>query len=140
MANSMGGLRKNTNRMNAMFQNAGYQIGDFAVQVQSGQNVLVAFSQQGAQLAGLLPGLTGALTGVGLVVGTSLLRAFTEGGTAFKSFSELIEQAVESTNAYADALNLLMPMPMLLGALKRLLILSLALKFLSSLGLNCAKS
>ena len=104
MANSMGGLRKNTNRMNAMFQNAGYQIGDFAVQVQSGQNVLVAFSQQGAQLAGLLPGLTGALTGVGLVVGTSLLRAFTEGGTAFKSFSELIEEAVESTNAYADAL------------------------------------
>lgn len=104
MANSMGGLRKNTNRMNAMFQNAGYQIGDFAVQVQSGQNVLVAFSQQGAQLAGLLPGLTGALAGVGLVVGTSLLRAFTEGGTAFKSFSELIEQAVESTNAYADAL------------------------------------
>ena len=104
MASSMGGLRKNTNRMNAMFQNAGYQIGDFAVQVQSGQNVLVAFSQQGAQLAGLLPGLTGALTGVGLVVGTSLLRAFTDGGTAFKSFSELIEEAVESTNAYADAL------------------------------------
>jgi len=104
MANAMGGLRKNTNRMNAMFQNAGYQIGDFAVQVQSGQNVLVAFSQQGAQLAGLLPGLTGALTGVGLVVGTSLLRAFTEGSTMFKSFSDLISEASESAKNYASAL------------------------------------
>jgi len=104
MANSMGGLRKNTNRMNAMFQNAGYQVGDFAVQVQSGQNVLVAFSQQGAQLAGLLPGLTGAIAGVGLVVGSSLVRAFTEGNTAFKSFSELIEGAVESADDYVDAL------------------------------------
>lgn len=104
MASSMGGLRKNTNRMNAMFQNAGYQIGDFAVQVQSGQNVLVAFSQQGAQLAGLLPGLTGALTGVGLVVGTSLLRAFTEGSTMFKSFSDLISEASESAKNYASAL------------------------------------
>jgi hypothetical protein len=33
-------------------QQAGYQIQDFIVQVQGGQSALVAFSQQGSQLAG----------------------------------------------------------------------------------------
>ncbi|QBX33403.1 phage tail tape measure protein [Paracoccus liaowanqingii] len=54
-------------------QQAGYQIGDFAVQLQAGQNAGVAFSQQAAQLAGLIPGLAGAMTtfaaiGVGLLI------------------------------------------------------------------------
>lgn len=81
---SMTGIRKNTNRMNATIQNAGYQFGDFFVQVQSGQNALVAFSQQGAQLAGLLPGLAGAVTGVGLVIGSMLVRALMDGSSFFK--------------------------------------------------------
>ena len=54
-------------------QQAGYQVGDFAVQLQSGTNAGVAFSQQAAQLAGLIPGLAGAITtfaaiGLGLVI------------------------------------------------------------------------
>ena len=93
---SMTGIRKNTNRMNATIQNAGYQFGDFFVQVQSGQNVLVAFSQQGAQLAGLLPGLAGAVTGVGLVIGSMLARALMESGGLFKSFSDRIDEAKEA--------------------------------------------
>jgi hypothetical protein len=39
-------------------QQVGYQVGDFFVQVQSGQSALVAFGQQGTQLAGLLPGIS----------------------------------------------------------------------------------
>jgi len=35
-------------------QQVGYQVSDFVVQVQSGTNALVAFGQQGSQLAGLL--------------------------------------------------------------------------------------
>jgi hypothetical protein len=38
-------------------QQVGYQVGDFFVQVQSGQSALVAFGQQGTQLAGLIPGI-----------------------------------------------------------------------------------
>jgi hypothetical protein len=38
-------------------QQVGYQVGDFFVQVQSGQNKMVAFAQQATQLAGLLPGI-----------------------------------------------------------------------------------
>ena len=97
---SMTGIRKNTNRMNATIQNAGYQFGDFAVQVQSGQNVLVAFSQQGAQLAGLLPGITGAVLGVSLVIGSSLARALLDGSGFFKSLTESVEDAEAALSSF----------------------------------------
>jgi len=97
---SMTGIRKNTNRMNATIQNAGYQFGDFFVQVQSGQNALVAFSQQGAQLAGLLPGIAGAVTGVGLVLGSMLARTLMEGTDLFKSFGESIKEAATSIEKF----------------------------------------
>ena len=100
---SMTGIRKNTNRMNATIQNAGYQFGDFFVQVQSGQNVLVAFSQQGAQLAGLLPGLAGAVTGVALVIGSMLVRALADGSTFFKSFVDLIEESRKALEEFRGA-------------------------------------
>jgi hypothetical protein len=109
---SMSGVRKNTNRMNAVVQNAGYQFGDFAVQVQSGQNVLVAFSQQGAQLAGLLPGLAGAVAGVALVLGSSLARALMESGALMKSFvgesedaQKSLERLISSTSRLADVVD-----------------------------------
>jgi len=100
---SMTGIRKNTNRMNATIQNAGYQFGDFFVQVQSGQNVLVAFSQQGAQLAGLLPGLAGAVTGVGLVIGSMLVRALMEGSSFFKGMKSSIEDAREAIKSFEQS-------------------------------------
>jgi hypothetical protein len=46
---------KSTNRMGVVTQQAGYQVSDFIVQVQSGTNPFVAFSQQASQLAGVLP-------------------------------------------------------------------------------------
>jgi hypothetical protein len=99
---SMTGIRKNTNRMNATIQNAGYQFGDFFVQVQSGQNALVAFSQQGAQLAGLLPGVAGAVTGVAVVVGSMLARSLMESSGLFKSFREEIEETGEALESLRD--------------------------------------
>lgn len=63
---------KSTNRFGMYAQQVGYQVGDFFVQVQSGTNALVAFGQQGTQLAGLLPGLGGAIVGIGLSLGTML--------------------------------------------------------------------
>ena len=64
---------KNANRFGMYAQQAGYQLGDFAVQIQSGTNAGVAFSQQFAQLAGLIPGVAGAITtfaaiGIGLAI------------------------------------------------------------------------
>lgn len=46
---------KRMSNMGVVTQQVGYQVGDFAVQVQSGQSALVAFSQQATQLVGVLP-------------------------------------------------------------------------------------
>lgn len=43
------------NRMGVGMQQAGYQVGDFLVQIQSGTNAFVAFGQQATQLVGILP-------------------------------------------------------------------------------------
>jgi len=54
-----------------IFQQGGYQIGDFAVQVQGGTSALTAFTQQGSQLLGVL-GPWGAIMGAVLAVGAPL--------------------------------------------------------------------
>lgn len=61
---SAGGFR------NAL-QQGGYQVQDFIVQVQGGQSALVAFSQQGSQLAGAF-GPGGAVVGAFLALGSVL--------------------------------------------------------------------
>jgi hypothetical protein len=43
-----------TNNLGVAMQQTGYQVGDFMVQIQSGQNPLVAFGQQATQLVGVL--------------------------------------------------------------------------------------
>jgi len=100
--NTTNGARKNTNRMNAAIQNAGYQFGDFFVQVQSGQNALVAFSQQGTQLLGILPGVAGAVGGLAVVLGTQLLMAVDRNIGFFKTFAERVEGAEEALEQFLD--------------------------------------
>ncbi|WP_339764956.1 hypothetical protein [uncultured Sulfitobacter sp.] len=58
-------------RNRAIFQQGGYQVGDFAVQVQGGTSALTAFTQQGSQLLGIL-GPWGAVMGAVLAVGAPL--------------------------------------------------------------------
>lgn len=60
---SMGGNKGWKSSM----QQAGYQVQDFIVQVQGGQSALVAFSQQGSQLAGAF-GPGGAVFGAVLAL------------------------------------------------------------------------
>lgn len=74
---------KAAQRLGMYAQQAGYQIGDFAVQLQSGANAGVAFSQQAAQLAGLIPGLAGALTtfaAIGVGLGIQAMTRFNDDG------------------------------------------------------------
>lgn len=65
---------KGVNKFGMVSQQVGYQVGDFFVQVQSGTNALTAFGQQATQLAGLLPGLAGAIVGIGVSLGTAFLN------------------------------------------------------------------
>jgi len=54
-------------------QQVGYQVGDFAVQVQGGTSALVALGQQGSQLLGIF-GAGGAIAGAILAIGTAILN------------------------------------------------------------------
>ena len=76
--------KNKANKFGMVAQQVGYQVGDFFVQVQSGTSALVAFGQQGTQLAGLLPGLAGAVIGIGLAIGTMLLRSILEAKNAME--------------------------------------------------------
>lgn len=56
-------------------QQVGYQVQDFAVQVQGGTSAMVALGQQGSQLLGIF-GPAGAIAGMVLAIGTGLVGAF----------------------------------------------------------------
>lgn len=88
---------KSTARFGVVAQQVGYQVGDFFVQVQSGQSALVAFAQQGTQLAGLLPGIAGAVIGIGLSLSTAILGLWMRAGDASN-------KAGESAKSYGDIL------------------------------------
>lgn len=75
-------------------QQAGYQVQDFIVQVQGGQSALVAFSQQGSQLAGAFgPGgaVVGAIIALSTVVAGTLVASLSNGKSAVDSLKDAIE-------------------------------------------------
>ena len=84
-------------------QQAGYQLQDFIVQVQAGTNPLIAFSQQGSQLAGFFAGPWGAAIGLGIAalggLGTALLG--TKGKT--KDLYDETEAFIDLMDGYQDA-------------------------------------
>ena len=65
----------------AGIQQAGFQLGDFAVQLQNGTHFLTAFGQQGSQLLGVF-GAVGAVLGAVVAVGAAL-------GTVFLKMQDL---------------------------------------------------
>lgn len=81
------------NNFGFISQQVGYQVGDFFVQIQSGTNAFVAFGQQATQLAGLIPGIYGAIAGIGI----SLV-------TAFLAYKDRSSEAVQETKNFETAL------------------------------------
>jgi len=81
-------------------QQAGYQVQDFIVQVQGGQSALVAFSQQGSQLAGAFgPGgaVIGAVLALSTVVAGALITSLNGGKNAIdalKSAAETMDKVI----------------------------------------------
>ena len=118
---------KSMNSMGVVTQQLGYQVGDFAVQVQSGQSALVAFSQQATQLVGVLPmvadkmGMTmgkaialSAALGIGIPVITGLLGLFLAtrdksdaAGDAIASFADRLKSAREDVKGMEEDLRLM---------------------------------
>tara|TARA_B110000093_G_scaffold142590_1_gene153720 strand:+ start:4822 stop:7188 length:2367 start_codon:yes stop_codon:yes gene_type:complete len=109
-------MQQNKNKMNGnnmAIQQLGYQFGDFAVQVQGGTSAFVAFSQQGAQLAGILPmiaaplglsmgaavGLSAAL-GILIPVGSAVARMFFEMSGSAEKAKDALGNTVNALDAY----------------------------------------
>ena len=82
---------KKINRMGVGLQQAGYQIGDFAVQIQGGTNAAVALGQQGSQLLGIF-GPAGAIAGAALAITTAFVAPLLKAGEATKNATEEIEK------------------------------------------------
>ncbi|WP_445441426.1 tape measure protein [Citrobacter freundii] len=78
-------------------QQAGYQIQDFIVQVQGGQSALVAFSQQGSQLAGAF-GPGGAVVGAFIALGSVLVGTLSTALGSTKDEMEQLKTAAETLN------------------------------------------
>lgn len=89
----VNGTSRGLNNFGMISQQVGYQVGDFFVQIQSGTNAFVAFGQQATQLAGLIPGLAGAILGIGIAVTTAVL-----------AYRSRMNEAVEDTKRFEDAL------------------------------------
>jgi hypothetical protein len=63
---------RRTNQLGVLMQQSGYQIGDFAIQVQSGTNYMVAFGQQATQLVGTFAMLSRSTAMIGLFSGIGI--------------------------------------------------------------------
>ena len=99
LSGAMGASRNKMNGSNMAVQQLGYQVGDFAVQVQGGTSAFVAFSQQGAQLAGMLPMIAGPL-GLSMKMAVGLSAAFgiliPIGSAIARMFFEMKDSAKEA--------------------------------------------
>ena len=86
--------RKGMRRVEVIAQQAGYQIGDLAVQIQGGTNAAVALGQQGSQLLGFF-GPAGALAGAALAIGTGLIAPLLRGEEAAADLTDRIKELRE---------------------------------------------
>lgn len=91
-----------TGRFSQVVGQAGFQVGDFASQVQAGQSAMTALAQQGSQFLGVF-GTAGAVAGAALTVGILAAQLF-----GLTSAAEAAEDAskrlADAEKAYQDAL------------------------------------
>lgn len=88
---------KGTGNWKTSMQQAGYQVQDFIVQVQGGQSALVAFAQQGSQLAGAF-GPGGAVVGAIIAISSVIAGTFVASLGNGKSAVDALKDAIESTD------------------------------------------
>jgi hypothetical protein len=83
-------------RFSIIAQQAGFQVGDFATQVASGQRAMVAFTQQAPQFLGFF-GATGAVVGAAVAILGGL-------AIAFQRSNEASREGKSANNQYRESL------------------------------------
>jgi len=86
-------------------QQAGYQVGDLAVQLQGGTNAAVAFGQQGSQLLGIF-GAGGAIAGAALAITTAFVAPLLDAKKAAEDFETSLESMSAAISSAQQALDL----------------------------------
>ncbi|WP_282026861.1 glycoside hydrolase family protein [Limimaricola cinnabarinus] len=86
-------------RNKGAFQQLGYQVGDFAVQVQGGTSAAVAFTQQGSQMLGAI-GPMGAIMGAALAVGVPLGAALIGAGDGAEKAGDGVDEFTSALDEY----------------------------------------
>ncbi|MDO6587327.1 hypothetical protein Q4543_17585 [Salipiger sp. 1_MG-2023] len=100
--NTQGGMMAVVNRNKNAFQQLGYQVGDFAVQVGGGTSAFTAFAQQGSQVLGIL-GPFGAIAGAAVAIAAPLAGAYFAMGGEAETAADKQKSLNEATDAYAAA-------------------------------------
>lgn len=104
---------RRTNQLGVLFQQTGYQVGDFAVQVQSGTHYMVALGQQATQLVGTFAMLSKSIkmialfSGLGIVIpiATAVLGAWMRTVENSSEKSKDAEKEVSRLSDTIDKLN-----------------------------------
>lgn len=86
-------------------QQAGYQVGDFFVQVGAGTSKLQAFGQQGSQLLGIF-GPVGAVLGAGVAIVAALGNALSRSTKQATDFAKATEKLATATSAFDREIDL----------------------------------
>lgn len=94
--------RKGMRRVEILAQQTGYQLGDLAVQIQSGTNAAVAFGQQGSQLLGFF-GPAGALAGAGLAITTAFIAPMLKAKQDAENFEKALEDLADASDRLSDS-------------------------------------
>lgn len=106
--NAGGGMRN----LRFQVQNASYQVGDFAVQVGSGQSAMMALGQQLPQFLGgfgLVGALLGTVAAIAIPVGAALFRmgrGSEDAAERSKKFDDALSGVRSSMSDMADAIDL----------------------------------
>lgn len=117
LQNVLNNTRQGMNGFGVITQQAGYQIGDFIVQVQSGTSAFVAFGQQATQMVGFLPLLASELNitkvafmGLNISMATVtlglsiIIPLLTAAGAVWMRTSEDVKKAKDGVNDFVSSL------------------------------------
>lgn len=87
-------------------QQAGYQIGDYAVQIANGTSKMQAFGQQGSQLLGIF-GPIGAILGAGVAIFSAVAVAAEKSATGAKNAKDAMELLKNQASSLSAAMDIL---------------------------------
>lgn len=103
LAVSQGRATTGARSMGATMQQAGFQVGDFAVQVASGQSAVVALTQQGTQLLQFFGPWGAALGAAGAVLGAFYV-GLSDSADGLTDFERALKKTEDAVKAYTKAI------------------------------------